>query len=237
MWLADWRGHGASGPTPEAGGSWTYDDLVRYDVPALLGAVRARRPDDFVWSVGHSLGGHVSLAGAGTGLPAADGHVLLSSNIWLHSLEPSPLLRAKKTAAIFGLLAATRLAGRFPSKRLGIGPADEAKAYIADTCGFWLRERWASRDGVDYTAGMARVRGPVLSLVGAGDKLMAHPVGALSWVRLATGAELEARRVGKGDLGLSWDPDHMGLVTDERSRPVWRYLAEWMAARSRRHRS
>jgi hypothetical protein len=34
--------------------------------------------------------------------------------------------------------------------------------------------------------------------------------------------------VGHGDHGLTYDPGHMELVTDERSRPVWAAVARWI---------
>ena len=230
VFVTDFRGHGASGPGVEDGGDWDYDDLVRLDVPALVDGVRAAMPDAFLWVVGHSLGGHVSLAAAGTGVceAPADGHLLLSSNVWLPSLEPSLARRAEKAASVAGLLSATRLAGHFPSRRLRIGPADEARRYIEDICRFWTTDRWTARDGTDYLEAMRAVEGPVLSIVGAGDRLMAHPEGARRWVLRVPQADFRCLGRRTPDLGLVFDPGHMGLVTDERSRPVWRWAADRM---------
>src|SRR4051812_43694673 len=58
----DFRGHGESGPVASNGGTWRYDDIVREDVPALCHAARERWPNDRVTLVGHSLGGHASIA-------------------------------------------------------------------------------------------------------------------------------------------------------------------------------
>ena len=65
VYVADFRGHGGSGPNVKDGGGWSYDDLVRYDVPALVAAIRQRHEPGFpLFIVGHSLGGHVALASA-----------------------------------------------------------------------------------------------------------------------------------------------------------------------------
>jgi predicted alpha/beta hydrolase len=231
VWLADLRGHGRSGPTPDEGGSWTYDDIVALDLPALVGA--AKQEGCFVWLVGHSLAGHASIAAAGCGLydAAPDGHVLLAANTWVPELEPSSLLRRKKGAAVLAFRAIRRIFGRFPSRRLKVGPADEAGPYVADIARFW-RDGWRSRGGVDYFAAMGRVEGPVLNVVGRGDRLYAAPDGARAWTARIPGAEFWL--VGRGERGLDFDPDHMTLASDERARPLWDAIADWMERRAPR---
>ena len=54
VWNADFRGHGRSGPHAMTGVEWSYDDIVDYDVPALVAAARTAVPNGpLVW-VGHS---------------------------------------------------------------------------------------------------------------------------------------------------------------------------------------
>ncbi len=226
VWLADLRGHGRSGPTPDEGGSWTYDDIIGLDLPALVAAAKAEGGP--VWVVGHSLAGHASIAAASAGLYAdpPDGHVLLAANAWVPELEPSFRLRRKKGAAIASFALIRHLFGRFPSRRLKVGPADEAGPYVADIVRTW-RTGWRSRDGRhDYLGGMGGVRGPVLNVVGRGDRLYAHPSGASRWTARIPGADFWL--VGRGERGLPFDPDHMTLVTDERARPLWGHIADWM---------
>ena len=119
-------------------------------------------------------------------------------------------------------------AGRFPSRRVRMGPADEARPYIQDISGFWTRDRWSSRDGVDYLAAARQVRGPVLSVLGEGDALLAHPVGAGRWAAHIGEDGAETWRAGVGRYGLAHDPDHMGLVTDVRCRSLWEAIGGWV---------
>lgn len=229
--LADVRGHGASGPTPAEGGAWSYDDLVRLDLPALVDAARAACPGDFVWLVGHSLCGHVSAAAAGSGAYARppDGHVLLAANVWMPRLDRSRRRRALRSLNVAAFDLARRLVGHVPARRLGVGPADEAGPYAADLVRMWRRDRWGSADGrFDYLEGLSRIRGPVLNVVGRGDRLLAHAVGARAWTDRIPGAEFWL--AGRGAHGLAFDPDHMGLVTDPRARPLWAEVADWMQA-------
>jgi predicted alpha/beta hydrolase len=273
VFLLDFRGHAQSGPGPAEGGTWAYDDLVRFDLPAAVAAVRdtvagfvpeptlraAVRAATFgskppvrergagaasglpLVFVGHSLAGHVAMAAAGSGAYACqnacappDAHVLLSANTWLPQLEPSAWRRARKAFQVAMFRAIARAAGRFPSRRMRQGPADEALPYCEDLARFWRSGRWDSRDGRhDYLAGMGAVKGPVLAVIGRGDSLLAHRVGAIAWARHLPEPALDLRVTGVGDgSGISWNPDHMGLVTDPRSRPVWEEIARFILARA-----
>lgn len=221
--LADFRGRKLS---PRAV-PWRYDDLVRLDLPALIHGVRRAIPGPPVFVVGHSLGGHVSMAAASEMGEPAQGHVGLAANIWLPSLEPGRRRRAAKGVAMRGFRQISRAAGRFPSRRVRMGPVDEALPYVEDLVGFWTADRWASHDGVDWLAGMSRVSGPYLSVLGAGDRLMGHPVAARRWAEHHPRAEV--RVFGAREVGFA--PGHMEIVTDARSRPIWDEIAAWMSAR------
>jgi len=233
--LADLRGHGRSGPTPREGADWGYDDIVFRDLPALVADARDRHPGLPVFLVGHSLAGHCGLAAAGCGAYGdrpPDGHVLFAVNTWIRGMDTSAwrdMLRWRDVQ-IFRLL--TALWGYFPSRTVRMGPAEEAATYVSDLSRSFLSGRWGSADGAhDYYAGLARVRGPVLSLAGAADRLMAHPKFAEQWSAAMTGADLEFRVLGAGDLGLTADPGHMELVTDRGSTGVWDEVGRWIAAR------
>ncbi len=224
VFLADFRGHGESGPTAEAGGSWSYDDLVYKDVPALVAAARAGGGP--VYIVGVSLGGHVSAASAGAGGCNPDGLVLLSSNVWMPRLEPSRRRTVKKRLGMYGFRLVSAVRGYFPSRRLRMGPANESRAYVQDFAGFWRRDTWASRDGFDWLQGLGSYRGRVLAIVGKGDAIMAHHVSARRWADFFPAATFWL--VGHGDHGLQIDPDHIGLGADPRCQPLWAAIDRWM---------
>jgi hypothetical protein len=151
--------------------------------------------------------------------------------MWLPELEPSWWFRRKKGLATWLLWRLTLIFGRFPSRRFGMGPADEARPYVGDIRRFWTSRRWESRDGEhDYLAGLPEVPGPVLSLIGKGDRLLAHPVGARNWSERFGPGRVDFRVLGEGDLGLPFDPDHMSLVTDGRSVPIWDLVVDWMSS-------
>lgn len=228
--VADLRGHGGSGPTAREGGRWTYDDLVLRDVPALVGAVRDRDGGP-LWVVGHSLGGHVALATAGVGAHtlAPDGHVLLGANIWMPSLEGSRRRRMAKGAMIRMFRAATNRVGRFPARALRVGPVDEAAPYVWDLCRAWLHDRWGSADGRhDYLSCLSYVDGPVLAVVGQGDRLLGHAEGVRAFVEQIGPGRADFWLARPGTFGLSHAPSHMGLVADVRCAPLWDEIARYM---------
>lgn len=223
--LADFRGHGQSGPTPAQGGVWTYDDLVYKDVPTFIAAAR-RRTDGPVVVMGHSLGGHVTLASMACGASQPDALVCLAANVWLDALEPDGAVAWAKWATLGGFSLVNTLAGGFPARRFGVGPADEAQPYVADLVRYGRQGRWGSRDGRhDWGAMCAAVATPVLSVLASGDRLLARPAGAARWAWQVPGAQVWL--VGSGAYGVRENLGHMALVTDPRAAPAWEHIATW----------
>ena len=243
LWF-DQRGHGQSGPAPAQGGSWDYDDLVA-DAGAVARYLRTRLPGAKRVAIGHSLFSHVALAYQaqaeqrlqvpalyGPADPAAaalyDGLVVIGGNVWLRQLEPSLLRFVGKCLSYETLLLFTWSRGYLPVRRLGIGTADEAGAYLEQMGGWLRRGDWTDRRGRSYLAALPHVRVPILSVAGAGDRLMAVPRCQLALLRRTAGP-VTHWLVGKAQ-GDALDPGHMELVLDARLRPRWRALAGWVAA-------
>ena len=238
LWF-DQRGHGQSGPTPTQGGRWDYDDLVA-DAGAVAEYLRERLPGCKRVAIGHSLFGHVALAyqaraaAQETARPAHDraaalydGLVLLAGNVWLRRLEPSWLRFLAKRASFAALLLLSRPLGYLPVRRLGIGTADESGPYLAQMGGWVRTGDWTDRAGRSYLGALGGVRAPILSIAGAGDRLMAVPDCQLALVRRSSGP-VTHWLVGK-EQGDAVDAEHMQLVLDARLRPRWRALARWVA--------
>lgn len=231
-YLADLRGHGAASPAPH----WTYDEIVREDLPALGRLLRERHPDLPAAGLGHSLAAHGVLASEGLlvpGGPAAapplDAIVTIAGNPWLRVFEPSAIRWAEKRAAA-GLFRAVALAcGRFPARALGMGSDDVSTEFVCDIARWVQTGRFSGRDGTDYLGGLARIRAPVLAVFGAGDRLYCHPVSGARFHAHLLRAPLETIVAGRALLGF--DPGHMGLATDPRARPLWDEIARWLSRR------
>lgn len=229
--VLDWRGHGRSCPPEPRTGRWTFDDLVRLDLPAALAAVReatGARADEIAY-LGHSLGGLVATAHASAIDPAPFGRaVYLTVNSWRMREAAGPREWARRTAAMTTYRALARLLGYAPIRRVGMGTDDEPWTYVRQLTDWYFRSRWTSADGaVDYAAGLGRVRFPILAVVGAGDPLCT-PRDAEGFLATLANAPRRTRVVGRA-RGDGADPDHFGVLTDPRLRPVWEEIAAALA--------
>ena len=241
--VADLRGHGHSGPRAADGGDWSYDDLVEHDVPTLAAFARARFPSLPLACVGHSLFGHVALAHLSRHPDAdVDALALFAVNApspsWDAALRspalrsPSRTLQALRRRAGIELMGlATRAFGYLPARRLRYGTDDESAGYVRDFLRNGRDHRWRARDGFDYFDGLARIDRPLFAVTGAGDLYMSPPDDARAIADRVPGAQF--RVVGR-QSGLAFDPDHMGLVLDERARPVWNQAADFIRSSRRR---
>lgn len=225
----DFRGHGESA-LPAGVSEWGYDDLVRFDLPAVLDCARVRSDDKPVVVVGHSMGGHVALAAQGTGRIAADGLVVVACNLWLRQLETSRLRWAAKLAAGRVMSESLARVGRLPARRMRIGSDDASGRFVRDLLRFMREDRWTSDDGADdYLASLARVVVPVSAVSSDGDRMTCHPASAELFARRCRGP-LDLVRIERSDDGQR-APGHMAMVTTARARvPLARALA-WVESK------
>ena len=143
VYNANFRGRGATGPTPEDGGQWTYDDIVQRDLPALNAAVRADNGGLPLILVGHSLGGHTAMAAVGTNqfADAPDAFVLLSANIWRPRFEPGALRRIQKSASIWTFERLSRMRG-YSEPDAAYGPLQRVLPLCGRPLPNWTEDRW-----------------------------------------------------------------------------------------------
>jgi predicted alpha/beta hydrolase len=225
----DFRGHGDSGPLPPSGASWCYDDLVLEDIPALCRAARERWPNDKVTLVGHSLGGHASIASASRALADADAVAALATNVWLPSEEPNPILFAKKAAMVRICELATRARGYFPARALRFGSDDEAGPFTMGWTGWWRSDRWTSDDGrLDYQETMSKLAVPLLAMGSMGDRQFCTPAAAVRFAKRAPAGLTAFELVRRADDGGA-APDHMQFVTTRAAVSAWHRVAEFCA--------
>ena len=229
----DFRGHGDSGPRAQAGATWTYDDLVQRDMPAVVACARARSKKLPVIVVGHSLGGHVALAAQGMGVLGADAIVAVAANVWIRALEPSRARWLVKRATLAAIDAVCRRRGYFPARALRMGSDDESAAYFAAFERFARTGTWGTDDGrIDYLASLADVRVPVRAIASDGDLVNCHPACAALLLARVGGAMCFDRVRRSDDGGRA--PGHMELVTTLRARSAWERTVAWLGEVTRR---
>lgn len=227
----DFRGHGES-QRPGAP-SFSFDDIVRHDVPTLLFALRDRFASLPRFLVGHSLGVNAGLPGAGLlhdhGLSGA---VAIAPNLWSKRFEPSLLRRVRKEAMLRTFDLLSRPSGFFDPRPLGLGRSRIPRAYVSQFRRYWDAERLVSGDGRDdYETALARLEIPILAISSRLDSLMAHPEAVALYLELFRSAEVEHLHFVGPD---GFEPDHMGLVISERSRPLFHAAADFMKTVSNR---
>jgi len=221
----DFRGHGESVLSTRP--SFSFDDIVRHDVPALVFALRDRFPDLPRFLVGHSLGVNAGLPGLALlrdhGVRAV---VAIAPNLWAPKFEPSLLRRMKKRAMVSAFELAARPTGFFDPAPFGMGRSRIPRPYVEQFGKFYRDDRLVSLDGRDdYEQGLASLELPILAWSGGKDTLMAHPDAVSEYLRLFTHSRVDHRRYVGPD---GFEPDHMQLVIDERSRPLFEASADFL---------
>ena len=221
----DFRGHGES--VLHTRRSFSFDDIVRHDVPALVFALRDRFPDLPRFLVGHSLGVNAGLPGLALlrdhGVRAV---VAIAPNLWAPKFEPSLVRRLKKRAMVTAFELAARPTGFFDPAPFGMGRSRIPRPYVEQFGKFYRDDRLVSLDGADdYEQGLASLALPILAWSGGNDTLMAHPDAVAEYLRLFSRAAVDHRRFVGAD---GFEPDHMQLVIDERSLPLFEQSAEFL---------
>jgi len=223
----DFRGHGESGPGPADGATWTYEDLVVRDLPAVVEGARARARGRKVIVLGHSLGGHVAAAAQATGTIDVDAIGLIASGVWLREIEPSAARFLVKRGVGRTVNAICEKRGYFPARLLGLGSDDEAAAYMAALWRVVDLDFWGNEDGhLDYWERLRHVAIPLYALASDGDRLNAHPECAARFALRAKG-KVTIDRLRASDDG-SAPPGHMEIVTTAQSLSAWSRLEAWM---------
>lgn len=228
--VPDLRGHGKSGPLAAEGGNWSYEDLIS-DTRVYIELAKRLQPNCPLILLGHSLFGHTSLAYLGRNPTApVDGLVAYAVNIWTSQWTTSRPRRLVKQAFAKLSEGIVRSKGYLPARRFKVGSNDEAPDYWLDFVRFVQSNTWGPPDGSSYFADLHRIDCPLLNVVSEGDRLYAHPDEALRLTDPMR-AHRTVLRVGAPSCPVptrGFDPDHMAIVTDARSRPIWNHTVGWI---------
>jgi pimeloyl-ACP methyl ester carboxylesterase len=215
VWLADLRHHGSSDREPRPR-LWRFEDLIRFDAPALTARVREETGRAVAW-VGHSFGGVVGLCWLAWA--AAPGAV--RALVGLGSPGPSQLGLAMRALAA-GAAGLCEVLGRYPARLLRLGPEDECARVFGDWMRWNASRRWNGVDGFDYLGALSSVRTPYLGVAGDADWLFAPPARCRELVE-RVGAGTKQLLICGPRLG------HAGLVLGARAPGhCWAPVADWL---------
>jgi len=196
--------------------SWTVDDLVRYDMPAILDYVKRETGQSRVNWVGHSLGGMMmfpflelsteperiaNFVGMGStiiqaGAPHRD---MLAANASIRGLlcvasagrlgRPLAFFRMPGMASIDKFYYSTENVDRLTISRFyGYTLEDPGPGALRQFAPYLRRGHLLSVDGkIDYSARLSEVTVPVLMVAGAGDLLSDVPSTRMTFDALGSG--------------------------------------------------
>lgn len=219
VWLPERRELGCS-PRRLKGVRAGMEEHLRLDLPAVQQHIQRVTPRAAIWG-GHSFGGVIATRAVAETLDASQvaGLLLFAAQVevdkkvlcWPHNL----LLRA-----------GSRLFGRLPSSRMGLGPEDEPVAAIDDAC----RWRMNTQSGGDLLKPLANISCPVLAFAGAADD-RDPPQGCEKLLTHMSSADKQYILLARKQ-GYSQDYDHPGIVVSKAAaQEVWPAVVDWVAAR------
>jgi len=256
-WVLELRGHGQSEVAVGRGRGWTFDDLVRFDVPAAIAHVRAHaRGQRPVW-IGHSMGGMVAYAALGVDpavREALAGLVTIASPMGFPAVA-SPTLRTLGEALLAlplprlpqrGVLVALWSVLRWSpgAAQVGMNPANTdlqafgraLRLFMSNVPPSKLRQlaQWSltgeflSCDGIiDYRANLSRIDTSALIIAGAADRLASPEMVRFAYDRIASAAK-RYREFGVRS-GDSADYGHVDLIFGRRApEEVFPVIGDWI---------
>jgi predicted alpha/beta hydrolase len=231
--VPDLRGHGASVPLARRGVDWSYDAIV-HDVGRYVELARSLDARAPLVLAGHSLFGHAQLAWLGLNPDAGvDAVVSIAVEQWRRRHEPSRRKWWIKRALFWPTSHLVRSLGYVPARALRQGNNDEAATMWLQFERWQREDRWCSLDGaVDYDVGLASIAAPLLHVLSEGDRLYARPRSAIHFTSAVPHRELVV--LGRDDAPVSLTklrPNHMAMVTDPRSLPLWQWVGDWLDRR------
>lgn len=215
VWLVERRGLGRSCKSVNARPG--LDEHLRLDLPAVQAHMRTIDPLPAVWG-GHSFGGVVATRAVAETLDRDHiaGLLLFAAQVEVDK----KLLCWPWNLYLRGL---ARLCGRFPSRRLGLGPEDEPIAAIDDAC-YW---RMNTQRGGDLLEPLKNIQCPVLAFAGGADD-RDPPAGCEKLLTHMTSTD-ENYVLLSEKHGYSQDYDHPGIVVSKAAaREVWPQVTGWV---------
>ncbi len=227
-WILEPRGHGDS----ERPRRWTIADWIELDAPAAARAVLEHSgQEEFLW-VGHSAGGVVGAAFAGSDAPVARG---MRGLALFGAPGPDGVRGWRRWMARGSALLTSPLPTlRVPGRPFGMGPEAEPGALVHAWMRWNLDGRWTRAGGGDYLAALPRVRIPLLAVGGDGDPLLAPPAAVRGLAERFGSADRTVVIAGR-DTGFAADYGHADLLVSRSAREeIWPLLLGWLAEHAER---
>lgn len=221
----DYRGIGGSRPHSLRGMKAGMRDWGVLDFKGVLDWVQSQNPERLL-GVGHSVGGQVLGMTQGAERIEAFLAIGCQSGYWRHWPFPRRYLLLLLWTA--GIPVLSRLMGRFPARRLGLG--EDLPSGVAREWAGWCRHAHYYIDGAPdlETYGLRDFRGPMRAYSFWDDPFAPRPsVDAfLSWF---TNARTEHRHIGPDDFDVA-SLGHFSFFRQRFKQTLWKEWADWLEA-------
>ena len=218
-WLVERRGIGLASKSPGRRG---LQEHISQDLPQVQATVQRHNPRPAFW-FGHSFGGVMAtLAAAETLDPSTvAGLVLFAAQCEVDKNGLTPPYS-------WFLRGLSHLLGRFPARRFGMGPEDEAPEAMDDACRIVTG---AQREGT-MAGRLAPLRCPVLGFGGGADHVD-PPLGCERFIGHMSSGDKTWVLLSR-EQGYSQDYDHPGIVIARAAQDeVWPQVLRWLQSRHR----
>lgn len=230
---------------------WDFDTHLIYDIPAAVDKVLAVTGAKQLHYIGHSMGGMLAYAFLQTDLAAKiKSAVILASPGRLDNYQPAlkllPLLKLFPVIhlGVFSKFGAP-LGELWPGLARAVGNLDLPRGHVAlamantvenvprplflQFARFAGKDRLILKDGTDVTAGLSKIKTPMLFLVGSSDKTIAPET--VKEVHDAVRSEKKAFHILGPEHGHQAEYGHQsvqfGRYADREAYPV---ILNWLAA-------
>ncbi|MGB1580611.1 MAG: alpha/beta fold hydrolase [Nevskiales bacterium] len=216
VWLIERRGLGRSGKPDKARAG--LNEHLHVDLPLVQKHVQGIDPGPAIWG-GHSFGGVIATRAVAETL---DSRLIGGLLLFAAQVEVDKKLLCWPWNLY--LRAIARLFGRFPSRKLGLGPEDEPIAAIDDAC-TW---RMNTQRGGNLLAPLVNIHCPVFAFAGGADD-RDPPAGCEKLLSHMSSPDKRYVLLSKNN-GYSQDYDHPGIVVSKAAaKEVWPQVVDWLA--------
>lgn len=204
---------------PDCGARPGLEEHLRLDLPLAQATAEARWGRPAFWT-GHSFGGVLAARACASYLDPEQvrGLILFAAQFEVGKRPLHPPFS-------WLVMLMTRVLGRFPASRVGLGPRDEPPAAMADA----VRIVTEGRRKPDIRAALGRITSPVLAISGTADEVDPTP----GCERLLGHFASEDRRFVRAgrEAGFSLDFGHPDIVASKAAAAeVWPLVGDWLSA-------
>jgi len=223
-WIVDRRGLGVA---KEAESQYqSLFNALEIDLPAVQSLLKNQGTDKAFY-MGHSFGGVLNGIAVAKGYLNSEGVAGLI-NFSSQLTVGKTLLNKPYSALIYAI---TGIMGYFPSARLKMGPENESKAVMRDSCKL---VDWAKGSNkASFWSGFNEIQCPVLAFGSLGDTVDPHQ-GCQDFIAPMGSAHKQFVLLGK-KFGNRRDYDHVGmLVSKDAQQEVWPMVTDWLEGQNKR---